>query len=301
MRRSASRRDIIEIRAPAKVNLTLRVLGRRPDGYHDLESVVAAVGLFDHLHLEPAEKLCLDCDGADIPTGTDNLVMKAAGLLAARTGTDKGARMRLEKSIPAGRGFGGGSSDAAAALKGLNALWGLGLTSEELAQLGAEIGSDVPLFLGPPMSVIRGRGERLSPVTGRPRWWMAVAWPDHGKSTAAVYSAYDRMPQDKTRRPAATDILNHLESSAVDAGECLVNDLEPAYSSLRPEGPNLRAIFEAGGCRAVGMTGSGSAYFALADTEAQATVLADAARVHGAVAGVVRVLNTDGIMGGDIR
>jgi 4-diphosphocytidyl-2-C-methyl-D-erythritol kinase len=300
MKDGTSRRDILEVRAPAKVNLTLRVLGRRADGYHDLESVVAAVSLFDRLRFEPAAAISLECDDAEIPAGDENLVMKAARLLAARTGTDKGARIRLEKSIPAGRGLGGGSSDAAAALKGLNRLWGLGLSSEELSQLGAEIGSDVPLFLGPPMSVIRGRGEHIAGLSLAPRWWLVLAWPDHGKSTPAVYAAYDRLSAGNGHRPAATDILKHLEASAAEAAECLVNDLEPAYCSLQAGGPDLRAVFRAcGGC-AVGMTGSGSAYFALADTESQAECLAGAACARGVAAEVVHVLSADRIARGDI-
>ncbi len=301
MKRRASGQSVIEVRAPAKVNLTLRVLGRRADGYHDMESVVATVGLFDRLTFEPADELSLKCQSAGVPCGDDNLVMKAARLLIARSGSGKGAHIRLEKAIPPGRGFGGGSSDAAAALMGLNTLWGLGLSAEELAQLGAQIGSDVPLFMGPPVSVMRGRGEQISPVHGRPRWWLALAWPDHGQPTPEVYAAYDDLPPDGADRPSATAILEHLESPASEAAACLVNDLEPAYCRLRPDGSALRAAFEACGGRAVGMTGSGSAYFALADTEVQAVCLANAVRARGAAAEVVRVLNADGNTRGDIR
>jgi 4-diphosphocytidyl-2-C-methyl-D-erythritol kinase len=297
----AMSKSTIRVNAPAKINLTLRVLGQRPDGYHELESVVAAVDLFDRMTIDPSDELALTCQGAGIPTGDDNLVMKAARLLQKETDTRQGAQISLEKSIPAGRGFGGGSSDAAATLVGLNALWRLDLSRPALAELGAKIGSDVPLFMGPPLSVMRGRGEQITPVPGRARWWVALAWPDHAQPTPAVYAAYDGLPQADAPRPAATEILHHLEASAAEAGAWLVNDLEPAYCRLRPEGPDLRTIFQAAGAKAVAMTGSGSAYFALADTEDQAWCLANTVRATGAEATVARVMDAGRTQGGDTR
>ncbi len=279
--------------APAKVNLTLRVMGRRADGYHDLESVVAGVDLFDRLTMRPADALVLTCQDAGIPAGDENLVMKAARLLRDACGVRSGADIRLKKNIPAGRGFGGGSSDAAAALAGLNVLWRTGRSAAELASLGARLGSDVPLFFGPTTAVIRGRGERIESVAARCGWLLALAWPDHANPTADVYAAYDRMAPAAARRPAATEILKHLDGPVRAAGPCLVNDLEPAARSVRTDGPDLRAIFERAGAPAVGMTGSGSAYFALADTEAEARRLAEAARAGGARAAVARILQQE--------
>jgi 4-diphosphocytidyl-2-C-methyl-D-erythritol kinase len=307
MLRLTSSRVGLAVEAPAKVNLTLRVVGVRPDGYHDLESVVAAVGLLDRLRFEPADDLDLVCGDAAVPPGDDNLVMKAARLLRESCGARRGARVCLEKHIPAGRGFGGGSSDAAAALAGLNALWQCGQTPAELAALGARLGSDVPLFFSSPVAVMRGRGERIEPVEAQPPWWLALAWPDYGNPTADVYAAYDRLAQkrwsekvsgtlsrrvpdtfsdpDTFSEPAATDILKVLEGPARRAAAFLVNDLEAAARTLRaPPGlrAGVRALLERAGAAAVGMTGSGSAYFALADTEAEARSLADAVRSAGA-------------------
>ena len=290
MLRLTSSRVGLAVEAPAKVNLTLRVVGVRPDGYHDLESVVAAVGLLDRLRFEPADGLDLVCGDAAVPPGDDNLVMKAARLLRESCGTRQGARVCLEKHIPAGRGFGGGSSDAAAALAGLNALWQCGRTPAELAALGARLGSDVPLFFSSPVAVMRGRGERIEPVEAQPPWWLALAWPGYGNPTADVYAAYDRMAPVAAEGPMATEILKHLDGPAAGAGPYLINDLEPAARSIRTDGSDLRAIFESAGGAAVGMTGSGSAYFALADTEADALRLAEAARAGGARAVVARVL-----------
>jgi 4-diphosphocytidyl-2-C-methyl-D-erythritol kinase len=284
MLRVTSSTDGVAVDAPAKVNLTLRVVGKRADGYHDLESVVAAVGVFDRLNFERAGELHLLCDDPTVPSGDDNLVMKAARLFQKSCAVDRGARIYLWKRIPAGRGFGGGSSDAAACLAGLNALWQCGKSLSELAGLGARLGSDVPLFFGPPVAVMRGRGERLEPVPARPAWHAALAWPKYGTPTAEVYGAYDRQPPAADGRPGATDILKFMGGSAREAAPFLVNDLEPAARSLRSDGVSVRTLLEDAGAAAVGMTGSGSAYFALTDTEAEARSLVGAARAGGAEA-----------------
>jgi len=280
----------LTVQAPAKVNLTLRVLGRRPDGYHDLESVVAAVTLFDVLEFSASDDLHLACEGIPVSAGEDNLVLRAARLLQDESGTRAGARVLLEKRIPPGRGFGGGSADAAATLVALSALWGLNLAREDLVRLGARVGSDVPFFLGSPVAILRGRGERLKAVGARPPWWLALAWPDYGLATAEVYAALDRLAESVNGRPEATAILEALEGPASGAAALLVNDLERAARRVRLDGMDLRAVFRQSGAASVGMTGSGSAYFALADTEGQARRYRDAARAAGAEATVVRPL-----------
>jgi 4-diphosphocytidyl-2-C-methyl-D-erythritol kinase len=280
----------LTVQAPAKVNLTLRVLGRRPDGYHDLESVVAAVTLFDGLEFSASDDLHLACEGIPVSAGEDNLVLRAARLLRTESGTRAGARVRLEKRIPPGRGFGGGSADAAATLVALDALWGLNLAREDLARLGARVGSDVPFFFGSPVAILRGRGERLEAVQARPRWWLALAWPDYCLATVDVYAALDRLAESVNGRPEATAILEVLEGPASGAAALLVNDLEGAARRVRLDGMDLRAVFRQSGAASVGMTGSGSAYFALADTEGQARRFGDAARAAGAEATVVRPL-----------
>jgi len=280
----------LTVQAPAKVNLTLRVLGRRPDGYHDLESVVAAVTLFDVLEFSASDDLHLACEGIPVSAGEDNLVLRAARLLRTESGTRAGARVRLEKRIPPGRGFGGGSADAAATLVALDALWGLNLAREDLARLGARVGSDVPFFFGSPVAILRGRGERIEAVRARPRWWLALAWPDYCLATVDVYAALDRLEESTNNVPEATAILEALEGPASGASALLVNDLEGAARRVRLDGMDLRAVFRQSGAAAVGMTGSGSAYFALADTEGQARRFGDAARAAGAEATVVRPL-----------
>jgi 4-diphosphocytidyl-2-C-methyl-D-erythritol kinase len=314
MFRITSANHDVTVETPAKVNLTLRVLGKRADGFHDIESVVAAVGLFDRLRLRAADRLSLTLrpalprpgraapgrspapgglgGDAAVPTGDGNLVLRAARILGEVCGVRLGAEIELEKRIPVGRGFGGGSSDAAAALRGLDALWNLDLDHEELIRLGAQLGSDVPFFFGTPVAVLRGRGDRLAPVDSRPRWWLALAWPPYGMPTPDVYAAYDRLGAGGGRRTGAMGILDCLEGPAAGARPFLVNDLEAAARSLRSDGPDVRGLLERAGAPAVGMTGSGSAYFALADTEAEAQRLAEAVRAGGAEAEVARMLGS---------
>src|SRR5438477_7604267 len=175
--------DGLVVRAPAKVNLFLEVLGKRPDGYHDLATLMVAVSLFDTLEIkeDPSATITLDlvppaeAPGAEdrpaLTPGPDNLVWRAADLLRRHAGHPRGARLRLRKRIPLAAGLAGGSSDAAATLLGLNRLWRLGLTDAELARLGAELGSDVAFFLHGPAAWCTGRGEVITPLrAGRELW-----------------------------------------------------------------------------------------------------------------------------------
>lgn len=278
------------VQAPAKVNLTLRVVGVRPDGYHALESVVAGVSLFDTLTAEPDDRLTLTCEGYAVPVDEGNLVLRAARVLGKACDVTAGARLHLEKWIPPGRGFGGGSSDAAAALAALNRLWACGLDRAALAGLGARVGSDVPLFFGAPLAVMRGRGERVEPVDARCGWRLALAWPNEPMSTAEVYAAYDCLPERDRPGPSATGILDCLDGAARLAKPFLINDLEQAADNVKRSRLDLRACLQEAGAESVGMTGSGSAYFAVADNEVEARRWADAARAAGADAHVAELL-----------
>ena len=165
------------MQAPAKVNLFLEVLAKRPDGYHDIETLMVAVNLFDTLKFreEPGGDIRLTCNHPDLSTGSDNLVIRAAALLKQQTGCEKGARIRLTKRIPLAGGLAGGSSDAAATLVGLNRLWKLGLTRARLTDLAKELGSDVAFFFSAPAAWCTGRGERVTPMRLRRPLWFARA------------------------------------------------------------------------------------------------------------------------------
>ncbi|MDO9066452.1 MAG: 4-(cytidine 5'-diphospho)-2-C-methyl-D-erythritol kinase, partial [Chloroflexota bacterium] len=162
--------------APAKINLTLEALGRYPDGYHEIVSILQTIDLCDTLTVESSSHLHLAAPGLDCDE-SDNLVLKAAQLLREATGCSLGAEMLLTKHIPAASGLGGGSSDAATALVALNQLWELGLGSEALADLAARLGSDVPFFLGGATALARGRGERLEPLPPQTGLWVVLTVP----------------------------------------------------------------------------------------------------------------------------
>jgi len=220
----------MEERAPAKLNLELRVLGRRPDGSHELDTVLQAIDLCDRLSITPAHEASLVVEGGfAVPGGADNLVLRAAAEVGLK------ARFVLTKAIPPGAGMGGGSSDAAAILRAA------GKGRDDLAAIAARLGADVPFFLGGGRARATGRGELLEPLEVESRWY-ALAWPGFEVSTAAVYEAWDRV-----------------------GGEGR-NNLFRAASTVEPRLAGLARELGDGWT----MTGSGSAFFQEAGSEAEA-------------------------------
>ncbi len=184
--------ESIKIKTPAKINLLLHVKGRRTDGYHEIVTVMQAVDLFDELIIEKkGDRILLLSDSSDVPSGDTNLVCKAAVKLMEFAGMKKGAKITLKKNIPVAAGLGGGSSDAAAVLTGLNSLWGLGLSVETLCGIGGEIGSDVPFFIAGPTAAGFGRGDELIRLSNETDYWYLLANPGISVSTAWVYSQVD--------------------------------------------------------------------------------------------------------------
>ena len=191
----------IALAAPAKLNLSLAVLARRADGYHDLESLMVGVSLADSITVratdEPGIRLRMSYGSRlagtalarDVPTSPDNLVVRAAEALAAAAGVERGLDIDLVKQVPAGAGLGGGSSDAAAVLRAASRAWGIDWHRDRLAEIGAGLGSDVPFFFADGPAIARGRGERLEPVAGVPPLPVVIACPATGLSTAAVFAA----------------------------------------------------------------------------------------------------------------
>lgn len=257
----------IEVRAPAKINLFLEILGRRPDGYHELETLLTAVTLYDTLSFTPAPsgEISLSCRwaaaqaGDEISTGKENLVWRAAELLRQRAGVSIGADIELIKRIPAAAGLGGASSDAAATLVAANLAWQLNWPRERLSELAAELGSDVPFFLTRGAALARGRGERLESLPV-PKLHIVLVRPPVGLSTPAVYRA--SRPAD---RPvgAAPLVAALARGDAARAAGCLVNGLEPAAAGLTPWIDRLRQEFDRQGVLGQQMSGSGSSYFGL--------------------------------------
>jgi 4-diphosphocytidyl-2-C-methyl-D-erythritol kinase len=267
----------LSVRCFAKINTVLRVLGRRPDGYHDLDLDFFALELHDTLAIEPARGFSLDVTGASLPTG-DNLVLRAATALQRERPEVPGARMTLTKRIPVAAGLGGGSSDAAAALLGLDRLYGLGLRSEELARLALGLGSDVPFFLRGGRQRGRGRGERLDPLPDRPLHVLLLN-PGQPLSTRDVFEEHAR---------AASAVLTSRNNGTSFPPEgwwssrsvVVHDDLVPAAVRLLPAvGELLEAAAGAFPEGTVGMTGSGPTVFVVFDAE-PADALGRAAGLH---------------------
>ena len=190
----------MEIRAYAKINLTLEVLGRRPDGYHEVATVLQTIDLSDGLHFGPAPRLELECSVPGLG-GRDNLVWAAADALRSATRCDKGASIRLDKGIPIGMGLGGGSSDAAATLNGLNALWGLDMVDADLMDIAASLGSDVPFFLRGGTALGQGRGEVITSLTSLSKRLVVLVCPDatfadSNPSLRKTARLYSMLPQE---------------------------------------------------------------------------------------------------------
>jgi len=263
--------------SPAKINLTLRVVGRRADGYHDIESLVAQVDLCDRVGVAPREdrRFLVECDEHSIPCDHTNLAWRAARALADETGERRGATISLHKRIPAGAGLGGGSSNAATTLKLLNAHWGLRLSHPELACIGARLGSDVPLFCHGPLCVIRGRGEHVEELRHPAAKWVALLLPGLHSATPVVYGAWDRLEK---RPPARTleEVIAGLTAPADVLMKLLHNDLEAATFSVLPELRTLAERTKAAAGLEVRMTGSGSTLYRLFDHEEPARAFAEA-------------------------
>ena len=268
------------VRTPAKLNLFLDVLGKRPDGYHELETLMVSIGLYDTLRFQAnaSGRLELSLDAASpglsremraqLPLDERNLVLKAAQLLREQTGCQVGATIQLAKSIPLQAGLGGGSSDAAAALVGLNRLWNLGLTSAELHPLAAQLGSDVNFFLDSvPLALCRGRGEQITPEPlSRPLHFVVVK-PPGGLSTRDVFLALrtDRAPRgsESLRKFLQIGDLSQI-------GTRLHNALEVPAVELSEEVASVFASFDRVSSVGRLMTGSGSSCFALCAHRGQA-------------------------------
>jgi 4-diphosphocytidyl-2-C-methyl-D-erythritol kinase len=252
---------LLTLQAPAKVNLTLEVLGRRDDGYHDIVSVIQTIDIFDTLNFEPSDTITLDCDAPGLQT-PDNLAVKAAEALKRTTGYLKGARINLLKKIPVAGGMGGGSSDAAVTLKGLNRLWDLGLSTEQLLPLAASLGSDVPFFLYGGTAMVRGRGEIVRPLPPADLGWIVVLAPAIGlpRKTETLYSTLGR---SNYTRGALT---RKLEARIRGGGDAPAQFLFNAFDAVAPEAfPGLREYwdtFHSLGAREIHLAGSGPSMFA---------------------------------------
>ncbi|MBI4255143.1 MAG: 4-(cytidine 5'-diphospho)-2-C-methyl-D-erythritol kinase [Candidatus Rokubacteria bacterium] len=248
--------------AAAKVNLALEVLGRRPDGYHEIATVLQAVDLSDRLVLEDADVFELASSAPDVPTDGTNLALRAAMALGDASGASRGARITLDKRIPVAAGLGGGSTDAAAVLAGLNRLWGLRWPAARLAEVAVTLGMDVPFFLRGGAALATGRGERLAPLAGG-ALALVLVHPGVGASTAEIYGGVTpAMYSDGGRARAMVAALRSRRPARVAAG--LVNGLGPVAAARCPDVARMQAALLAAGALGAAMSGSGLTVFGVA-------------------------------------
>jgi 4-diphosphocytidyl-2-C-methyl-D-erythritol kinase len=287
----------LEVLAPAKLNLILEVLGKRPDGFHEIETLMAPIGLYDTLYFqdERSGKIDLFCEqvgpeppaesGEELPDGSQNIVFRAVDLLRRRYAASRGARVRLIKRIPLAAGLAGGSSDAAAALVAANRCWELDLPKHVLASMAAELGSDVPFFLESGPAICRGRGERIERVAGLGALSFVVVRPPAGLSTAEVY----RVCRPAAQPRSALALVESLQGGKLhQAGRWLHNALQAAAEQLSPWIVRMKQEFSRLDCLGHQMSGSGTSYFALARHFRHAQRLA--ARLEGRSLGRIYVV-----------
>lgn len=263
------------ISAPAKINLTLDVSGKRPDGYHNVEMIMQSITLRDYLTFQRIQSgLELSCSQPNLPMDETNLVVKAVRRLYEYRSWDGGIAIHLEKNIPLAAGLAGGSTDAAAVLKGLNELLALELSPSELMNLGAELGADVPFCLLGGTAIARGKGELLSPLLppGEPLWLVLVK-PSLEVSTGEVYRRFN--PKLVKARPQAAEMIEALQAGDL-ARICanLGNVLETVTLIWYPEVAMIKEELVAKGALGALMSGSGPTVFGVAADQAQAEDLA---------------------------
>jgi 4-diphosphocytidyl-2-C-methyl-D-erythritol kinase len=268
-----SSRELV-VQAPAKLNLFFEVLAKRNDGYHEIETLMCPINLYDTLHFREESDgavhlRCRRVAGADgpagrgldhMPDGPENLVMRAIELVRRRAGIRRGARLLLVKRIPAAAGLGGGSSDAAAALAAANYAWRLGRSRGELAQWAAELGSDVPFFFANGPAICRGRGERITPIPVFGTIHFVVVRPPAGLPTAAVYGSCRPAEEPRSAEPLS-EALHRGDWPR--AGRQIWNRLQVAAAELSPWPARMEREFVLLDCLGHGMSGSGTSYFGI--------------------------------------
>lgn len=258
----------IDLGAPAKLNLYLEIIGVREDGYHLIDSLVAFADFGDQLHVERAEKTSLSVSGpfaGQTPADVGNLVLRALQLLERAAGRPLPVAIYLEKRLPAGAGLGGGSADAAATLRGVRSLYDLPINDVALAELGLELGADLPVCLAGRPAHVSGIGERLTAVQGLQAFPTLLVYPGVGLSTPSVYQEYDKRHLESH----SADLKEHSALSLAELAERR-NDLQSAAETLEPGVTHvLDALSHQEGCTLARMSGSGSACFGLFETMQQ--------------------------------
>lgn len=264
----------VQIRAPAKVNLILRVLDRRPDGYHNLWSLMHTVAVEDRLRLRvlpDSKAIQLTSDDPSLPTDARNLIVRAASRVMDRAGLTRGLAIDVAKRIPMGAGLGGGSSDAAATVVGLNHLLGLGWSRGDMVQLGAPLGSDVPFFFFAPSGIVRGRGEEVTAIRVTGQRWAVLIRPGFAVETKWAYARLSSMRKNVRPLSAA---LNEISAKRTVSWEDVIplveNDFEDALATSHGVFREIKQALITHGAQAALLSGSGSTVVGLFRSEADA-------------------------------
>ena len=269
----------VTIETPAKVNLTLEVLGKREDGYHEIASVMQAISLFDTLTFVLSDEIKVLAEIEDLET-QDNLVYRAAMLLRKTSGVSAGAEVHLDKQIPLAAGLGGGSSDAAATLLGLDRLWGLELGERELKELAAQLGSDVPFFVTGGTALVEGRGERVSNVKTPPTLWLVLVFLEYRleNKTATAYKALRHTDHTDGRKTAS--LVKRIEAGSEISYDSFFNIFDSVAAQVFAGIDGSRSILQEASCRPVHLSGAGPTLFCRVDghDEGQKVVTECAAR-----------------------
>ena len=262
----------MQILAPAKINLSLRILGKRSDGFHEIETLISPISLYDRIDIEKQNRwIDFSCDDPILSTGDDNLVVRAAKLFFEQTEIKSGVSIKLEKKIPHGAGLGGGSSDAAATLRALNQLCDAKLSRDELAKIGSEIGSDAPFFLFESPALCKGRGEIVEPMKLKTKSPILLLKPVFGVSSAWAYSRWENSKEI----PGLSYLPQNFD------GQVFVNDLErPVFEKFVFLAQLKTWLLKQSEVSAALMSGSGSTVFAVLKNKAAGDSLAKRARVE---------------------
>lgn len=257
-------------KAPAKINLSLDVLHKREDGYHEVEMVMTMVDLADRIEMQelPRDTIIISSQAGYIPLDEKNLAFQAARLIKDKYEVKHGVYIHLDKKIPVAAGLAGGSSDAAATLRGLNRLWQLNIPERDLQELGSELGSDVPFCISGGTAVARGRGEKLEPIDSPPQCWVILAKPPINVSTSEIYGKL--VAKEILKSPSTPAILEAIRSKDFDKlCDGLGNVLEEVTLKLYPEVRHLKECMQRLGADGVLMSGSGPTVFGLVSKEAK--------------------------------
>ena len=257
-----------EVLAPAKLNIRLKIIGRRPDGYHELISLMVPVGLFDHLELEMTGQggIRIECKGFPVPDNEDNLAFRAAEAFFSQADIAPGLFLKLTKNIPVAAGLGGGSSDAAGTLMTLTSMCPNSLLPEDLGRMAARLGADVPFFLHNQPCIARGIGEILEPIDKWPRFWYLIITPHLKISTSWVYSNLNF----ELTKGDYDFIINALEKDPLCITKLLENDLERVTTSHFPVINTIKRILMDAGAEGALMSGSGPSVFGIFRSKEQA-------------------------------